>query len=93
MVDRNAVALRIRGRVQGVAFRESTRREAERLGVFGFVRNEVDGSVFAHVEGDVAAVEALVAWCRRGPALARVDAVDEEPAEVAGHQRFWVERR
>lgn len=66
----------VRGRVQGVWFRQSTLREAERLGVDGWVRNRVDGTVEAWVQGDDAAVDALVAWCGHGPSRAEVTAVD-----------------
>lgn len=67
--------LHIQGRVQGVWFRESMRREAERLGVTGWVRNAPDGSVEAVVQGPDAAVDALVAWAHAGPPQARVDRV------------------
>lgn len=67
--------LRIEGRVQGVWFRESMRQEAERLGVSGWVRNRPDGSVEAVVQGADAAVDALLAWSRQGPPMARVDRV------------------
>ncbi len=66
----------VRGRVQGVFFRESTRRRAEALGVAGWVRNRADGSVEAVFEGAADAVEAAVDFCRSGPPAARVDAVD-----------------
>ena len=68
--------------VQGVCFRMETRAEAQRLGVSGYVRNMPDGSVEAVAEGDPAAVESLIDWCRRGPPLARVRdvvVVEEEP--------------
>jgi acylphosphatase len=62
------------GRVQGVAFRAATVDEAQRIGhLRGWVRNLPDGRVEALVEGERPAVEALVAWCRRGPRSARVD--------------------
>ncbi|MDP9385186.1 MAG: acylphosphatase, partial [Actinomycetota bacterium] len=55
----------VRGRVQGVGFRDATRREAERLGVAGWVRNAAGGSVELHAEGPAAAVDVIVAWCRQ----------------------------
>lgn len=71
----------IEGIVQGVWFRESTRREAQSLGVTGWVRNRRDGSVELVAEGPADKVEALLRWCRRGPPAARVDRVEitEEP--------------
>ena len=80
----------ISGRVQGVYFRESTRQEAERLGVAGWVRNLDDGRVEAVVEGPDGAVDALVAWCHRGPENARVDGVDMRTEDPAGAQGFHV---
>jgi len=76
--------LRIHGRVQGVWFRESMRREAERLDASGWVRNAPDGSVEAMVQGSETAVDALVEWSRRGPPQARVDRVEIEPVETDG---------
>lgn len=71
-----AKRLRIHGRVQGVWYRESMRREAERLGVRGWVRNRMDGSVEAAVEGETGAIDLLVRWAHRGPEDARVQRVD-----------------
>jgi acylphosphatase len=69
----------VSGRVQGVWFRESTRREASALGLSGWVRNLPDGRVEAHFEGDEVAVEAAIAFVRRGPEHARVSDVVVEP--------------
>jgi acylphosphatase len=63
----------ISGRVQGVAFRADTRWTAQSIGVVGWVRNRRDGTVEAVIEGEKPRVEDMLAWCRRGPALARVD--------------------
>ncbi len=65
----------IRGRVQGVWFRESMRLEAERLGVTGWVANRADGSVEAIVQGTREQVEAITRWARRGPDEAQVTEV------------------
>jgi acylphosphatase len=70
----------IRGRVQGVGFRVWTEYAARRHDLEGWVRNRRDGSVEAVFAGPSAAVEAMVAACRRGPPGAHVDAVDELPA-------------
>lgn len=76
--------LRITGRVQGVGYRAGLAREASALSLRGWVRNRLDGSVEALVAGDPAAVEGLLSWARRGPGLARVDAVmvAETPAHT-----------
>jgi acylphosphatase len=70
--------IRVRGLVQGVAFRMSTVDEARRLGLEGWVRNLADGSVEAEAQGARERVEALVHWCHRGPPAARVEGVDVE---------------
>lgn len=74
--DRVTRRLLARGRVQGVWYRESMRREAERLGITGWVRNRADGTVEAVVHGSPEAVEAMVRWARRGPEHALVESLD-----------------
>ena len=81
MTEKVTRRLAIHGRVQGVWYRESMRREAERLAVTGWVRNRPDGSVEAVVHGNTEAVEAITAWARRGPEHAHVERVDELAAE------------
>jgi len=66
--------IQVSGRVQGVFFRASTRDKATSLGLTGWVRNLANGDVELLVEGEPAAVARMLAWCHRGPALARVDA-------------------
>lgn len=67
----------ITGRVQGVGFRYSAYRQAQSLGLTGWVRNRADGAVEAEFEGDHDALEQIMAWCKEGPPLARVASVDE----------------
>ena len=77
----------VSGRVQGVFFRETCRREASSLGVTGWVRNRADGTVEAVLEGDPAAVDRLLRWMREGPRHALVtdvQAAAEEPTGVVG---------
>jgi acylphosphatase len=78
MGERARVHLLVSGLVQGVAFRQYTVDEARQLGLAGWVRNLPDGRVEAEAEGERAALEGLVRFCRRGPPAARVDAVDVE---------------
>lgn len=76
---RKTLRLVIHGRVQGVYFRDSMRREAQNLHVAGWVRNRIDGAVEAAVQGDAAGVDALVRWAHRGPERAQVERVEIEP--------------
>jgi len=72
----------IRGRVQGVGYRVAIAEAASALGVAGWARNRRDGTVEAVVQGDDAAVERLLAWCRHGPPSARVTAIATMALEV-----------
>ena len=83
-----AVTVKVTGRVQGVSFRWYAAQEADRLGVAGWVRNEPDGSVAAQVEGDAAAVDAMVEWCRQGPSYASVRGVAVTEAHPTGARGF-----
>ena len=80
----------VRGDVQGVFFRDSTRQEAESRGVAGWVRNRDDGSVEAVFEGSADAVEAMIEWCRSGPSRADVEDMDvslgEDPDGLEGFE-------
>jgi len=83
-----AVRASVRGRVQGVFFRDSTRERA--LGLGGWVRNADDGTVRVHAEGDATAVDELLAFLRGGPPSAEVAGLDVEEAKVEGHEQFAV---
>jgi acylphosphatase len=76
------------GRVQGVGFRFGVERAANTRRVAGWVRNRPDGTVEAVFEGELADVEALVEFCRRGPRGAEVERVDVEPESAEGLAGF-----
>ncbi len=81
----------ISGRVQGVFFREETRRLAAALGATGWVRNRADGRVEALFEGEAVVVARLLDWCHDGPTRARVTDVAIERAPATGeYARFTV---
>ena len=80
----------MRGRVQGVFFRAETSEQARALGVAGWVRNALDGSVEAVLEGDRDRVESLVRWLQRGPRLASVDDVEVAWTDPRGETGFGV---
>ena len=80
----------VSGRVQGVWFRETVRRHAERHGVTGWVRNERDGTVQAVFEGAPEAVDRLVDVCRLGPPDAQVEAVSVTEEKPEGLEQFDV---
>jgi acylphosphatase len=87
MIRRRAV---VHGNVQGVFFRDSARREAERLGIAGWITNNPDGTVEAVFEGDEEAVESMVGFCREGPSRADVERVEVSEQEPEGLDGFSV---
>lgn len=90
MAASRAIRATVAGSVQGVGFREATRRRALLLGVLGWVRNCDEGTVQVHAEGTPNAVEALLSFLREGPRGARVRDVDLTPARVEGHEQFAI---
>jgi len=84
------VHLYVSGQVQGVFFRAETARRARQLGLGGFARNTPDGRVEAVFEGKPEDVDAMVAWCRSGPPLARVEQVDVAEEEPTGETDFRI---
>lgn len=84
------VRVTVRGTVQGVGYRYSLRRVADREGVSGWVRNRADGSVEAELEGETAAVEAVLAWAAAGPPGARVTETQVADAAPTGEAGFEI---
>lgn len=87
----NHYKIKVSGRVQGVFFRVSTQREASRLGLTGFVRNEPDGSVYVEVEGEHEIIDKLLTWFRKGgPPQGWVNDLDIEAGTMENFNRFEI---
>jgi acylphosphatase len=86
-----AFSATVEGRVQGVGFRYSTKQQARRLGVTGYVQNRPDGTVYVECEGDPADVEQMARWLSDGPSGARVTNVDISWRSKKGHKRFVIQ--
>jgi DNA ligase D-like protein (predicted 3'-phosphoesterase) len=84
------VRIAVHGHVQGIGFRDATVRHAHELGVFGWVRNDNDGSVAVHAEGPSDAVEALIAFLGDGPRGAEVRELSAQDVRREGHEQFAV---
>ncbi|HEY4810445.1 MAG TPA: DNA polymerase ligase N-terminal domain-containing protein [Solirubrobacteraceae bacterium] len=85
-----AIRATLSGQVQGVGFRDATRRRAHELGVMGWVRNSEDCTVQVHAEGQPNAVEQLTSFLHKGPRHAQVTAVSVEQVRVEGHEQFAI---
>jgi acylphosphatase len=92
MMEQRRAHVLISGRVQGVNFRATTRDEARKVGVAGWVRNMDDGRVEAVFEGKHAAVQRMVSWCYSGPVLANVEHVEVNWEEPKGEDGSFVIR-
>ena len=82
--------VRVYGRVQGVFFRQWAVNQARTLGVSGWVRNAADGTVEAHLIGEEASLDAMIAAMRQGPSQARVEDLTVEPVEPEDVSGFSV---
>jgi len=80
----------VRGRVQGIGFRDATVKKAQQVGAFGWVRNAEDGTVLVHAEGPEEAVEQTLRFLGEGPPGAAVEAVEVEETKVEGHEQFAI---
>lgn len=88
----HAVRVRVRGSVREVGLRDAVVRHAEKLGVFGWVRQDPEGEedVLAHVEGDREAVGELASFLESSPGDSRVDSVEVEEVKLEGHEQFAI---
>jgi acylphosphatase len=80
----------VKGIVQGVNFRVRTRQKAQEIGIKGFVKNEIDGSVYIEAEGDEDQIQAFMEWCGEGPERADVQEVYFESAPLKNFLGFDV---
>ena len=80
----------VNGKVQGVFYRINTIKIAQSLSIYGFVKNNADGSVLIDAEGEEPNLRSLVEWCRVGPPTARVDSVSTEQLNPLGYTDFEV---
>jgi acylphosphatase len=85
-----SVSIRILGKVQGVWFRSSVKNEAEKLGLYGFVRNEPDKSVYIEASGTIDKINLLVHWCHSGPQFARVEDVHVQDIDEHHAEQFRI---
>ena len=80
----------VRGKVQGVYFRASTKQQADALGLIGYAINQADGSVLISAEGNAADIARLVNWLKQGPALASVDNIEQQLTAKTLQKRFFI---
>ena len=80
----------VKGRVQGVGFRQSCQREARFRGIFGFVENKPDGSVYIEAEGNINQLNELISWCRNRPGYGFVEDISVEAGLPFNHKSFIV---
>ncbi len=82
----------VSGRVQGVGFRYFTQRKAQQFNLSGYVRNQHDGSVFIHIEGESEQIMDFIALCRKGPVWARVDHLEIKDSPFLDIKSFQIKR-
>lgn len=80
----------VTGRVQGVFYRASTYEKAQQLGIKGFVRNQINGSVYIEAEGTMDQLEALIIWCKQGPDYAHVESLHAEEGQLEVFEKFEI---
>jgi acylphosphatase len=82
----------VKGKVQGVGYRYNAQAAAHKQDLTGFVKNQFDGSVLIHAEGQEENIHRFIEWCNTGPRLSEVSEVDAEEQEIRGYQTFEIKR-
>jgi acylphosphatase len=83
----------VKGKVQGVFYRASTKAVADQLGVRGFVKNEENGDVYIEAEADDVSLQMFLDWCHEGPEKAEVAEVKTVEGPVKNYRNFEVVKR
>ncbi len=86
MTEKQQIKLNITGRVQGVFYRAETQKQADKLGIKGYVKNLANGSVEAVIEGEPSVVSQMIEWCRKGPAISKVNSVETQ--EISSNSSY-----
>lgn len=86
------MSILVKGHVQGVFYRASTKAKADELGISGFVQNMPDGKVYIEAEGTDEQLESFKSWCNQGPPRAQVEEVEIKEGEVQNFTSFGIVR-
>ncbi len=87
------IDITIKGKVQGVHYRASTKAVADQLGVKGYIKNEPNGDVFVAAEGDNVSLEMFLDWCNEGPQDAGVTSVETNEGELKNYRNFEIVKK
>ncbi|MBI2597297.1 acylphosphatase [Candidatus Daviesbacteria bacterium] len=82
--------IKIYGLVQGIFFRATAKKQAEKLNITGFARNEPDGSVYIEAEGEKNNLDKFIKWCNKGPSMAEVEKVIIEESKLQNFPNFEI---
>jgi acylphosphatase len=85
--------IKVKGKVQGVSYRITTKAVADQLGIKGIIKNEEDGSVFIEAEGDAVFINSFLEWCHEGPDRSRVEQVESSEGEMKNYRNFEVVKK
>lgn len=86
-------SIKLKGKVQGVFFRASTKAVADQLGIKGFVKNGKDGCVYIEAEAEPVILDAFMDWCKEGPEKAVVDDIEVSDGELKNYRNFEVVKK
>ncbi|MFA8450772.1 MAG: acylphosphatase [Bacteroidales bacterium] len=87
---KKAFVLTVRGRVQRVGFRYYTQKQAKQHNISGYVKNQVDGSVYIYAEGEEKDLDGFILACKKGPMWSRVDDIDIAPSSIREGNSFSI---